>query len=206
MQPSQPKATAIIFDLGGVVLRWNPDAILRNFYADETLRSAAKRDIFQHADWQDLDRGTLLEPEAFLRFHQRTGRPLEEMAALWQAARDSLQPIPQTLEILDELTDRNLPLYCLSNMPATTADYLRAKYSFWKSFRGIVISGEIKLLKPDPKIFAHIAERFGLAPQQTVFIDDHLPNVEGADRLGFKTVLFENPRQCRLALQERFGL
>ena len=206
MHQAEPRVTGVIFDLGGVVLRWNPDEILRNFYADDTLRAATKRDVFQHADWQDLDRGTLLERDALQRFHERTGRPLEEMAALWQAARDSLQPIPETLEILEELMARDVPLYCLSNMPATTADYLRAKFSFWKSFRGIVISGEIKLLKPDPKIFTYIAERFDLSPRETVFIDDHLPNIEGANRLGFKTVLFENPRQCRQALKERFKL
>ncbi len=198
--------TSVIFDLGGVVLRWNPDEILRNFYADDSLRSLAKRGLFQHRDWLELDRGTLLESHAVQRFHERTGRPAEEMAALLQAVRDSLQPIPETVMIIDELAGRGIPVYCLSNMPAATAEYLRSKYSFWKAFRGVVISGEIRLLKPDAAIFDHIARRYGLNPELTVFVDDHRPNIEGAERMGFKTVLFENPAQCRAELMERFGL
>jgi putative hydrolase of the HAD superfamily len=198
--------TNVIFDLGGVVLRWNPDEILGSFYADGALRSLAKRELFQHADWLDLDRGTLAEQEAIERFHERTGRPPQETAALLRAARDSLQPIPETLEILEELSARRVPLYCLSNMPATTADHLRGKYSFWKAFRGVVVSGEINLLKPDAAIFDHIAQRFDLAPQDTVFIDDVPVNVESAERLGFNTILFENSSQCRQALRERFSL
>ena len=198
--------TNVIFDLGGVVVRWNPDEILRNFYAAGALRSLAKRELFQHADWLELDRGTLLEQEAIQRFYKRAGRPAQETAALLRDARDSLQPIPETLEILDELAGRGIPLYCLSNMSATTADHLRGKYSFWKAFRGVVISGEINLLKPDAAIFDHIARRFDLAPQDTVFIDDLLPNIESAERLGFKTILFENSAQCRQALRGRFSL
>jgi putative hydrolase of the HAD superfamily len=188
---------SIIFDLGGVVLQWNPDAIVANFYADELSRSAAKREIFQHTDWLELDRGILQEPEAIQRFHERTGRPLEEMSALMQATRDSLQPIPETLQILEDLARRGIPLYCLSNMAASTADYLRRHHTFWSLFRGIVISGEIKLMKPDPEIFEHIARRFDLTPHNTVFIDDNFPNIRSAAALGFRTLLFENPHQCR---------
>jgi putative hydrolase of the HAD superfamily len=192
---------AIIFDLGGVVLRWNPDAIVTGFYADELSRATAKREIFQHTDWLELDRGVLTESEATRRFHERTGHALAEISALMQAVRDSLQPIPETLQILKDLSGRGIPLYCLSNMAASTADYLRRHHTFWSFFRGVVISGEVKLMKPDPEIFEHIARRYGLTPHDTLFIDDHLPNIKGAARLGFKTLLFENPHQCRSALR-----
>jgi putative hydrolase of the HAD superfamily len=191
----------IIFDLGGVVLRWNPDDILRHFYADEASRSRMKRQVFQHPDWLEMDRGVLLEHEAIQRLHERTGRPAAEMSALMQAVRDSLQPIPETLVLLEELAGQDIPLYCLSNMPATTAHYLRHRHSFWSLFRGIVISGEVRLLKPDSQIFEYISQRFGLTPNSTVFIDDHLPNIESAARLGFQTVLFGNPAECRSELR-----
>jgi putative hydrolase of the HAD superfamily len=190
----------IIFDLGGVVLRWDPDDILRQFYSDEASRAHAKREIFQHTDWLDMDRGTLLEPDAILRFHQRTGRSRDEICALMQAVKDSLQPVPETVSLLEELVGREVPLYCLSNMPATTADYLRQRHSFWKLFRGVVISGEIQLLKPEREIFEHISERFDLIPERTVFVDDHGPNIAGAKSLGFKTVHFKTPSQCRAEL------
>lgn len=190
----------VIFDLGGVVLRWSPDDILERFYADEASRAHTKREVFQHKDWLDMDRGTLLEPDAILRFHQRTGRSQDEMSALMQAVKDSLQPVAETVDLLEELAGRGVPLYCLSNMPATTADYLRQRHTFWKVFSGVVISGEIQLLKPDREIFDHIAQRFSLTPENTVFIDDHGPNIDSAKRLGFKTVHFQTPGQCRTEL------
>ena len=190
----------VIFDLGGVVLRWSPDDILKEFYTDEALRAHTKREVFQHNDWLDMDRGTLLEPDAIVRFHERTGRSRDEMSALMQAVKDSLQPVPETVALLEELAGQGIPLYCLSNMPATTADYLRQRHTFWKVFRGVVISGEIQLLKPDHEIFDHIAQRFALTPENTVFIDDHGPNIDSATRLGFKTVHFQTPGQCRTEL------
>jgi putative hydrolase of the HAD superfamily len=161
--------------------------------------------VFKHPDWLEMDRGVLAEHDAIDRFRERTGLTTAELSALMQAVKDSLQPIPGTVELLEDLAAHHVPLYCLSNMPATTSNYLRARYSFWRLFRGIVISGEINLMKPDPAIFEHIVARFSLNPGNTAFVDDHLPNIESAGRLGFKTVLFSNPAQCRSGLQELMG-
>jgi HAD superfamily hydrolase (TIGR01509 family) len=90
-------------------------------------------------------------------------------------------------------------------MAATTADHLRERYVFFKLFNGIVISGEIKLVKPDRAIFEHLLQRFDLAPENSIFIDDHPPNIESAARLGFKTHLFTDPLKCRAALKTQFG-
>jgi len=196
---------SVIFDLGGVVFRWNPDSIISNFSSDEGVRSLVKREVFQHPDWLDMDKGVLQENEAIQRFHQRTELSLSQVSALMRAAKESLQPIPETVELLEELAARDIPLYCLSNMPAATSDYLRARHAFWRVFRGCVISGEINLVKPDPAIFAHIVERFSLEPERSIFIDDIRPNIESAARLGFKTVLFTDAAHCRSRLKELLG-
>lgn len=192
----------VIFDLGGVVFRWNPDSIISSFSSDAGVQALIKREVFRHPDWLEMDRGVLPESEAIQRFQRRTELPLAQVIALMQAVKDSLQPIPETVELLEELAARDIPLYCLSNMPATTSDYLRARHPFWRVFRGCVISGEIKLIKPDPAIFAHIVERFSLIPNRSIFIDDLLPNVESAARLGFNGVLFTDAAQCRSRLKE----
>jgi putative hydrolase of the HAD superfamily len=189
--------SSVIFDLGGVVLRWSPDDIIRGFCVDEAMQSVIRREVFKHPDWLAMDRGVLQEHEAVHRFHSRTGLSLGEVSALMQAVKDSLLPVPETVELLEELADQDVPLYCLSNMSATMADYLRARHSFWRVFRGVVISGEIQLIKPDPAIFEYVLERFCLSPGNTIFIDDHRPNIESADRLGFKTLLFKDPAECR---------
>jgi putative hydrolase of the HAD superfamily len=190
----------VIFDLGGVVLEWNPDAILANYYADPSAREAMKGALFQHPDWVQMDRGTLSEPEAIERLAQRTGLAHGELAGLMEAVRKSLQPKADTLALLKDLSARQVPLYCLSNMPASTFAYLRERYDFWSAFRGIVISGEIKMMKPEREIFDHLLRRYELSASETVFVDDHAPNIEAARALGLRTVLFRDARQCRTEL------
>ena len=195
----------VVFDLGGVVLHWSPTEILRNAFADEATRAMVKREVFQHPDWQDMDRGILLEPEAIQRFRRRTGHSVEAMTNFLETVKASLVPIAETQKIIQELAAHNVPLYCLSNMPATTADHLRERHAFFKLFRGVVISGEIQLMKPDHAIFEHLVRRFGLERESTLFIDDHLPNIEGAASFGLKTHHFTEPGRCRTALRTQFG-
>jgi HAD superfamily hydrolase (TIGR01549 family) len=105
--------------------------------------------------------------------------------------------LPDSVALLDELVERGVPVYGLSNMSAPIFALLQSRYDHWNRFHGIVISGEVGLVKPEPEIFHHIAERYGLIPAETVFIDDHLPNIESARRLGFRTIHFANAEQCR---------
>lgn len=191
----------VIFDLGGVVLEWNPDAILESHYADAGVRAAVKSALFAHPDWLQLDRGTLTEAQAISRVAQRIGMANGELAELFEAARRSLRPKADSVALLDELAARGVPLYCLSNMPAATFAYLRDRYPFWKVFRGIVISGEIRMLKPDREIFEYILHRYSLPPASTVFIDDHAPNVQAAGALGLHAILFRDALQCRAELE-----
>jgi putative hydrolase of the HAD superfamily len=189
-----------IFDFGAVVVRWKPQEIIESFYADATLRALIGPAILQHTDWFELDRGTLDEAVAIGRFAQRTGRPLAEISVFIAHVRASLTPVPETLAIMRDLAERGIALYGLSNMASGTFAYLRERYDLWDAFRGIVISAHVKMLKPEPEIFEHIAREHALSPSETVFIDDHAPNVAAARQLGFHTILFESPQQCATQL------
>jgi putative hydrolase of the HAD superfamily len=190
----------VIFDFGGVLLKWQPQEILRSFYDDEPLRELISQTVFRHQDWLEMDRGTLDEESAVRRFAQRAGRPSEEMVALLRHVKDSLTPIPETVGIIEDLASREIPLFGLSNMSAPTFDHLRRRYALWGLFRGIVISGEVKMMKPEPEIFHHLAQRYALTIPETVFIDDSPQNIEGAARLGFQTFLFKDATQCAAEL------
>jgi putative hydrolase of the HAD superfamily len=190
----------VVFDFGGVLVRWQPEAVIAGFYADEPSRALVRDAVFRHPDWIDIDRGSLSESDAIERFAARMGRPAAEMRALMQHIKDSLTPLPDSIALLDELAQRGVPLYGLSNMSAPIFALLKSRHAHWDRFRGIVVSGEIGLVKPDPEIFHHLAQRYDLIPAETVFIDDHLPNVESARRLGFRTIHFTNAEQCRREL------
>ena len=189
-------ARKVIFDFGGVLLRWQPQEIIDAFYAEADLRGSLSRNVFRHPDWIEMDRGTLAEDAAAQRFAARMNRPVEEMRGLLQLVRESLVPLPETIDLVHELAGRGVPLYGLSNMPASTFTYLRGRYDHWSLFRGIVISGEVKLVKPDPAIFEYISGQHQLEPSETIFIDDHSPNIQAAAKLGFHTILFRGVERC----------
>lgn len=191
----------VIFDLGGVVLEWNPDRILEGYYTDAESRSLLKSTLFGHADWGEFDRGGLDETQLVARARQRSGRSMAEVEGLLRAARESLRLKADTLSLIEQLAARNVPLYCLSNMPASTWAYLLERYSFWPIFRGIVISAEILLKKPDRACFEYLLHRYALEARQTVFIDDSMPNVESARSLGLHALHFQDARQCAASLE-----
>ena len=187
----------VIFDFGGVLVRWRPQEIVESFYPeDERLQRLVQERVFQHPDWIDWDRGTLSDEAAVERFAGRMQHPVEEMNRLMDHVRQSLHAMHESHELVRRLSARGVPLYALSNMSRSTFAHLKQRHTVFEHFRGIVISADVKLVKPDPKIFEHISRQFGLVPARSVFIDDHLPNVESARALGFKTIHFEDAVQC----------
>ena len=192
----------VIFDLGGVVIAWNPDGILDGYYTDPRMRALMKTALFLHPDWLQMDRGTLSEADLLLRLEARTGRPAAELAGLLDAVRGSLHANTDTVELLEKLAAREVSLYCLSNMASGIYAYLRERHSFWGVFRGTVISGDIGMMKPEREIFEFLLRRYALAPRETVFVDDNAPNVEAARALGIHTVWFKSARQCEQELEE----
>jgi putative hydrolase of the HAD superfamily len=180
----------VIFDVGGVLLDWNPDQVLKGYYAEPAERAVMQQAIFHHADWLEVDRGALTEEELLQRIARRLGRPVPELTGLFG-----------TVALLHSLATRGVPLYCLSNMPLGTFTYLRGRFGFWELFRGIVISGEIRLVKPQPEIFQYLLDRYDLSAADTVFIDDYPVNVEAARALGLQTVLFTDAQRCEEALR-----
>ena len=193
----------VIFDLGGVVFDWNPDHIVSRVQPVPELRAALKEALFGHADWRLFDRGALTEPEIVQRLQQRLGATQTEVEVILDAVRNSLVEKPETLELLRALQGRGTPLYCLSNMPASIYTHLRQRHSFWDVFHGIVISGEVQMMKPEPEVFLHLLEKYGLRPEETVFIDDSLANIEAAKGVGLRTIWFKDAAQCRRELDLR---
>jgi putative hydrolase of the HAD superfamily len=190
----------VIFDVGGVLLDWNPDRIIDACYADPVERAAMKEIIFQHDDWLELDRGALTEQQLLARVAQRARRPVPELDDLFDVVRASLQPKHDSIALLAALAERAVPLYCLTNMPPGTMDWLRQAHGFWQYFDGLVASGEVHLLKPDPAIFELLLDRYGLAAGETVFIDDNPPNIAAAQALGMRAILFKDAAQCAAEL------
>jgi len=191
----------LIFDLGGVVVRWDPDAIIASVFSEEDLRKKVKQAVFAHPDWLELDRGTLDREDAIRRAAQRLAMPEAEIRRLLVAVPPSLTPIAETVDLLYRLKARGYPLYCLSNMHFASIEHLEREQRFFEVFQGIVISCRLKLCKPEPAIYQHALKANGLKAQDTVFIDDVEVNIAAAASVGIRTIQFTNSAQCERELR-----
>lgn len=186
----------IVFDLGRVVVRWEPEALLAQTFADAATRNAVHSGFIEHADWLELDRGTMAPQEAVERAAQRLGIAAPALGGFLQKVPAALEPIPETVALLYRLKTHGHALYCLSNMHFASIEFLEGAHSFWEVFSGKVISCRVNLCKPEAKIYAHLLETYGLDAAQTVFVDDVEANVAAARQFGIRTIRFENSAQC----------
>jgi HAD superfamily hydrolase (TIGR01509 family) len=191
----------VVFDVGGVLLQWNPPSVIAGLYPDPATQAVIRQQIFEHADWLEFDRGTLSEAAAIEHFAKLSGRTPEETHTLIRATREALLPIEGTVKLVEQLADAGVHLYLLSNMPVSTFEYLIQRHKFFGRFRHLVISGAILLVKPEPAIYKHLVEQTGIVPAESVFIDDMLKNVIAARECGFQAIQFSDPDSCREQLR-----
>jgi len=125
-----------------------------------------------------------------------------ELIDAWVRRYDEMLagPISGTVDILTKLNSHRVPLYALSNWSVETFPSALRRFEFLKWFRGVMLSGEVKLLKPDPRIFKLFLETFAIDPALTVYIDDRAPNVEAAIALGMRGILFTDAPALRTEL------
>jgi putative hydrolase of the HAD superfamily len=191
----------IVFDLGGVVVTWEPAALIAKVFSDPMVQARVRTEILGHADWLALDRGTLPRQDAIIRAAQRTGLSEAEVTALLQQVPPALVAIPETVDLLYRLKAQGHTLFCLSNMHVASIEHLEKTYTFWEVFTGVVISCRLYLCKPEPAIYAYLLETYGLDGANTVFIDDTAANLIAAAQFGMRTIQFESPAQCERQLQ-----
>lgn len=203
MTENEKKLPAIIFDVGEVLLHWDPRHLYRKIFNGDNQameRFLAEIDFFGWNLEQDKGRpfaegiGILCQQfPQYCHLIRAYGERYEESI---------LGPIQPTIEILRELKEAGYPLYALSNWSAETYPKVRPKYAFFDWFDDILLSGEVNLAKPDERIYALFLERIGRRAEECLFIDDSQANVDVARRLGFKAIRFESPEQLRRALEQ----
>ncbi len=196
------RITAFVFDLGGVLIDWNPRHLYRKLFgADEAAMERFLAEICSPAWNARLDAGLPLaqgvaelvaahpdQADLITAYHLRWGEMLGA-------------PLEGTVAILRELRRAGLPTYALSNWSDETFPMTRARYPFLDEMDGILISGDVKVGKPDPAIFRECLRRFGLTAENTVYIDDWDRNVAVAAGLGMIATRFVDAARLRLDLR-----
>jgi len=190
----------IVFDLGGVVFNWQPDAIIRRVFQDSETQNLVRAQIFDHVDWVELDRGTITFDQAVVRGASRTGLPLESIEKLLNEVPPSLTPIQGTIDLIRSIRGSENRFFVLSNMHTASINYLEKNHTIWDMFEGIVISSRIQKVKPEVEIYEYLLKAYELNPAETVFIDDMSENLAAASSIGIQTIKFVDSSQCRQAL------
>lgn len=194
---------AVVFDVGRVLYQWRLGALIEKLTDDPAERDHVLTEVITE-DWH---------------FQHDAGRPLAEMVPERIAAFPHRErfltayaerfnetipgPIPGSLEIVRELHAAGIPLYAITNFGAEFWAAFRPTASIFDLFRDIVVSGEERLVKPDPAIYALAARRFGHAPEATLFIDDNAANVAGAIACGWHAHRFHDAATLRAELVGR---
>ncbi len=191
----------VVFDLGGVVLDWNPAAVIAAVFDDSHHRALVTRHVVGDPDWIDLDRGTLPLADAIERARQRTGIEADRLHRLFETAVRSLVPRPETIALIERVKAAGNALFVLSNMHRASLAHLEATYDFFDLFDGRIISCEAGACKPEAAIYRRLLVEFRLDPTATVFIDDMQVNLDAARAHGIHTIRFADADSCRVELQ-----
>lgn len=196
-------STTVIFDLGGVLLDWNPRYLYRKLFDDETEMEDFLARVF-HTAWNaQFDAGRPMAEglaELTSRFPEYAG-PIKAFQTRWPETLAGA--LEETVGILAQLRQRGHRLYVLSNFSAETFPYAMARFDFLQWFDGLVISGEVGVMKPDPGIYRILFERHGIDPVGAVFIDDVPANVAAGQAFGLDALHFTSAGALRAALEQR---
>ena len=141
--------------------------------------------------WEEYDRGTSTLEEVTATISGMTGRPVETCAAVLRLAVDLQEPVKPTERLVGDLKAAGYRLYVLSNMSREFIDFLR-RFPVYGLFDGEVVSCEEGTVKPEPRIYEILLERYGLDPAETLFIDDRAANIAAAEGLGIAGYLFDH--------------
>lgn len=192
---------AVVFDVGGVLIDWNPRHLYRKIFEAEAEMERFLAEVCTHNWNEQADAG---RPTAEITAELCAQHPdKEELIESYYGRFPEMikGALDGTVALLEQLHLRNLPLYVLSNFSAETFPVARRRFDFFERFTGLVVSGEEGMKKPDPRIYDIVIGRFGLEPAHTLFIDDRADNTQAAIDAGWQAVQFVSPGKLEADLR-----
>ena len=166
----------IIFDIGNVLLSFQPQYYLNQYY-DQHTTDQLMNIIFKSQEWIELDAGNILIKDAIESITKRHPTYSQEITYVLNNWCSMLTPIKDNVKLISILKDKGYKLYLLSNFHIEAIDTVRHTYDFFNLFDGDVVSGHIHVLKPDPLIYKTLLKKYNLKSDECIFIDDSLENI-----------------------------
>jgi 2-haloacid dehalogenase len=200
MTANAARRRVVVFDLGGVLLQWDPRHLYRKLFADERAMEAFLAEVCT-VEWNERQDAGRAFADAVADLMPRHEDKRELIEAFGRRFGEMIPgAIDGTVAILGELERRGTPLYALTNWSSETFPPQRARFPFLASFDGIVVSGDEGVIKPDPRIFGILLDRYRIDAREAVFIDDNPANARAATALGLHGIHFRSPEALRREL------
>jgi len=196
MQNHQPIDFNIIFDLGCVLIDWNPDLVYKPYFDhDEKAMQRFYEETGIFLANKQMDKGKPFDEvlESLTIKYPHYEEPLLYWKIKWIDMIGG--PVEGSVNILKTLNQKGYPLYGLTNWSSETLPLVIKQYDFFNHFKDIIVSGEVKHIKPEPEIYNILLNKHNLLPKKCLFIDDSLDNVKAAQELGIHTIHFKDPIQ-----------
>jgi 2-haloacid dehalogenase len=191
----------VVFDIGGVLIDWNPRHLFRKVFKSEEEMEWFLSNICT-SEWNIQQDGGKLFSVATAELSAKYPEYSDKIAMYYGRWTEMLGgEIEDTVKILRELKSTGMPLYALSNWSHEAFPVAYERYDFMKEFDGLVVSGYEKLLKPDHAIYRVLMDRYKINPSESVYIDDNKPNADAAGELGFNSIHFRSADQLRIDLR-----
>ncbi|MCF6214579.1 MAG: HAD family phosphatase [Emcibacter sp.] len=202
--PYEPPIKAIIFDIGNVLVRWGPRRAYVPLFKDRPQELDFFLSTVCTLEWHTRhDQGVPFSEN--IRFLQKQYPEYAPMIAAYDSQWDNMFGgiIEGTIQILHQLHDLNYTLFGLTNFPAEKFPAFKQNHDFMDLFLDIIVSGEEKITKPDPRIYQILLNRTGIPATHSLFIDDRLENIIAARKMGLQTHQFTSPENLRTYLIRR---
>lgn len=197
-----PQINSIIFDLGNVLIDWNPQHVFNDTYFDSPEK---KKYFFENIctmDWnemQDAGRSIVEATQELIQQYPDWEQPIRDYYGRWTEMLGG--PIKESIDIFRQLKDSGkYKLYALTNWQSGLFDIALVRYNFLHWFDGRVVSGDEKMRKPNPVFYQRLLDRYNLKASDALFIDDNLRNIQAAEAMGIRSIHFSSPDQLRKAL------
>ena len=194
----------IVFDIGNVLVKFQPDQAMRELgIAEEKIPKMAQA-TYLNPIWGELDRGVIPEAEVIDEMVKVAPEYEVEIRLFFKDGKDKVvKTYPYSKKWIQELQERGYKVYLLSNYPANYFElHERTQLDFVPFVDGKIISGMVKMVKPDADIYQCLFDTYGLKPEECVFLDDRLENIEGGEKLGMKGIVFESYEDAKAKLED----
>jgi putative hydrolase of the HAD superfamily len=176
----------LVFDLGNVLISFVPSEFLKKKNYPEIIRNTILTEIFNSEEWLRLDNGDITLNEAIESLSVKSSLKKEEIALVFSFRADIMFPLDDNVRLLPALKKQGFKLYYLSNFPLDIFEEIKNDYFFFRYFEGGIISSEVKLSKPDVRIFKFLIDKYSLKPEESLYIDDIEINVKSAISSGMQ--------------------